>query len=115
MYGRERKVRIYIDPLNLFSAVALAIVVGLLAVDGIRLVVGRIYIGYQVEQIAREASKAQARAEAQSQAREIARLRLEEKQNWRGPSRPINECMKPEYTIDDDVLACSEGRLQKTW
>jgi hypothetical protein len=115
MYGRERKIRVYHDPLTLFGAIALAIVVGLLTVDGIRLIVARLYVEYQMEQVAKAAAAAESRAKAQAQANEIRQLRAEKQQNWRGPSRPINECMKPGYTIDNDVVACSEGRMPKTW
>lgn len=29
--------------------------------------------------------------------------------------RPIQECMKPNYTIDDDVIGCSKGEISKSW
>lgn len=29
--------------------------------------------------------------------------------------RPISECMKPNFTVDDEVLGCSEGRIIKYW
>jgi hypothetical protein len=29
--------------------------------------------------------------------------------------RPIQECMKPNYTIDDDVIGCSKGEITKSW
>lgn len=29
--------------------------------------------------------------------------------------RPISECMKPDFTIDDEVLGCSEGTITKYW
>jgi hypothetical protein len=29
--------------------------------------------------------------------------------------RPIQECMKPNYTVDDDVIGCSQGKITKTW
>jgi phosphopantothenoylcysteine synthetase/decarboxylase len=29
--------------------------------------------------------------------------------------RPISECMKPNFTLDDEVLGCSEGKIVKYW
>lgn len=29
--------------------------------------------------------------------------------------RPIQECLKPDYTIDDDVIGCSKGEITKSW
>ncbi len=29
--------------------------------------------------------------------------------------RPIQECMKPNYTIDDDVIDCSKSEVTKSW
>ena len=29
--------------------------------------------------------------------------------------RPIQECLKPNYTIDDDVIGCSKGEITKSW
>lgn len=29
--------------------------------------------------------------------------------------RPIQECMKPNYTVDDDVIGCSQGLITKSW
>lgn len=29
--------------------------------------------------------------------------------------RPIQDCLKPDYTIDDDVIGCSKGEVTKSW
>ncbi|MCP1620152.1 hypothetical protein FBY21_4793 [Pseudomonas sp. SLBN-26] len=29
--------------------------------------------------------------------------------------RPIQECLKPDYTIDADVIGCSKGEITKSW
>lgn len=29
--------------------------------------------------------------------------------------RPLQECLKPNYTIDDDVIECSKGLIIKNW
>jgi hypothetical protein len=29
--------------------------------------------------------------------------------------RPLMECMKPNYTVDDDVIGCSKGTIIKSW
>lgn len=29
--------------------------------------------------------------------------------------RPIQECLKPDYTIDADVIGCSKGEIKKSW
>lgn len=29
--------------------------------------------------------------------------------------RPLQECLKPNYTIDDDVIGCSKGEITKSW
>lgn len=29
--------------------------------------------------------------------------------------RPIQDCLKPDYTIDDDVIGCSKGEATKSW
>lgn len=30
-------------------------------------------------------------------------------------ARPIQECLKPDYTIDADVIGCSKGEITKSW
>lgn len=29
--------------------------------------------------------------------------------------RPVQECLKPDYKIDDDVIGCSKGEITKSW